>query len=146
MQTGSSHPILRGIKRTSSIVHRRIADTPGINDCRKIYKQLDLSEVDLSFAGRLRANNQSVKAIWKLSVGDPIQLEAASGRFVLTNSQGETVGRLAGKFEAPRGATFVGGQVFAIVARHRDDSSEEFHAQLRQERWEVIVPELVFSI
>jgi ATP-dependent DNA helicase RecQ len=146
MQTNSSHPILRGIGRTSSTLYRRIADTTAIDDCRKIYKQLDLSEVDLSFAGRRGINNPSVSAIWKLSVGDPIRLEAAGDQFVLANSQGVTVGRLARKFKAPKGAIFVGGQVFAIVTRHRDDSSEEFHSQLRQERWEVIVPELVFAM
>jgi ATP-dependent DNA helicase RecQ len=145
MQTNSSHPILRSIKSGSSMLHRRIAGKVAIDDCRRIYKQLDLSEVDLSFAGRLRANDPSVSAIWKLNVGDPIKLEATGDGLVLVNSQGVIVGRLARKFEVPKGTTFVGGHVFAIVTRNRDDSSEEFHSQLRQERWEVIVPELIFA-
>jgi ATP-dependent DNA helicase RecQ len=145
MQTNSSHPILRGIRRTSSMLHRHIAKKTGIDDCRKIYKQLNLSEVDLSFAGRLQANDPSVRAIWKLNAGDPIKLETAGDSLILTNSQGVTVGRLARRFEAPSGTTCVGGRVLAIVRRQRDDSSEEFRSQLRQERWEVIVPELIFT-
>ena len=146
IQTNSSHPILGGIRLRSSMLHRRIVGSSAIDDCRNIYRRLDLSEVDLSFAGRLHANDASVSAIWKVNVGDPIKLEATGNRLVLTNSQGVIIGRLARKFEAPKGATFVGGQVLAIVTRYRDDSSEEFHSQLRQERWEVIVPELIFTI
>jgi ATP-dependent DNA helicase RecQ len=145
IQINPLHPILGGIGRTSSMFRRRVNGKLKTEDCRKIYRQLDLSEIDLSFAGRLPANHPSVSAIWNLNVGDPIKLETEGDRFLLTNSQGVIVGRLAKKFEAPKGATFVGGQVFAIVARCRDDSSKDFHAQLRQERWEIIVPELIFT-
>lgn len=35
--------------------------------------------------------------------------------------------------------------VAAIIVREREDSEAEYHDRLRCERWEVVVPDLVFA-
>lgn len=39
----------------------------------------------------------------------------------------------------------IGGRVEAIVMRMREDSKEEYAGSLRCDRWEVVVPELMFA-
>jgi ATP-dependent DNA helicase RecQ len=40
---------------------------------------------------------------------------------------------------------FVSGQVKAVIVRRREDSEPEYQATLRCDRWEVVLPELVFE-
>lgn len=40
--------------------------------------------------------------------------------------------------------TCVEARLLAIVVRRREDGDPAYHGQLRCERWEVVVPELVF--
>jgi ATP-dependent DNA helicase RecQ len=40
---------------------------------------------------------------------------------------------------------FLSGQVKAVIVRRREDSEPEYHAALRCDRWEVVLPELVFE-
>lgn len=63
----------------------------------------------------------------------------------MTDKTGVIVCRLAKKYAPPRGADFIAGSVFAISTRVRDDSSEEYQAQLERDEWSVVLPELVFQ-
>jgi hypothetical protein len=55
------------------------------------------------------------------------------------------VGRLARSFDAPAGMTCIDARVAAIGVRTREDSAGEFADLVRCDRWEVVVPELVFA-
>ena len=50
------------------------AAAPDTSQCMMHYQTLDLSQVDLSFAGRLREGNPSLEAIRRLRAGDPVSL------------------------------------------------------------------------
>lgn len=139
------HPILDGINDSAFLIRRGADAVPEISDCQQVYQCLSLGDVDLSFAGRLANDNPSLSAINELRVGDPVHLEKADDRWVMTNQTGVTVGRLSRRYEPPGDVAFVDGQVFAIVTRLRDDSSEQYQRYLRRPRWEVVVPEFVFK-
>jgi hypothetical protein len=40
---------------------------------------------------------------------------------------------------------FLSGQVKAVIVRRREDAEPEYQAALRCERWETVLPELVFG-
>jgi len=49
------------------------------------------------------------------------------------------------RLRAARGMRCIAASVAAIIVREREDSEPEYHARLRCERWEVVVPDLVFG-
>ena len=54
MRFSERHPILDGVADDGAFLIRRAMETTiDISDCRKRYQRLDLSEVDLGYAGRL---------------------------------------------------------------------------------------------
>ena len=100
--------------------------------------------VDLSWAGRLADRNPALAAITKASVGDPVTLVSANGAWLIKNSGGETLGRMAHAWTPPQGRTFLCGKVGAIVRWRKADNKEEYRDHLRREEWEVVLPELTF--
>jgi len=126
------------------LIRARSRNSIDVSECKKIYQILDLSEVDLSFAGRLSADNTSLAALSRLNAGDPLLLKQNGDRWEIADRNGITVGRLAKKFSPPASAQFREGSVYAISTRVRQDSAEEYHAQLKREEWNVVLPELVF--
>lgn len=129
----------------SALLRTSDADIKDVSDCQKVYQRLKLSDVDLSYAGRLHPMNAALPAIAALNVGDSVYLKRANDSWVIANAKGLVVGRLARKYTPPPGMAFKSGTVAAIVVRREEDSSEEFHAHLMRKRWEVVIPELVFS-
>jgi ATP-dependent DNA helicase RecQ len=145
LSLGGKNPLFVDAGDQAFLVRARPSHATDVSACSKIYQTLDLSEVDLSFAGRLNAGNPSLSALERLSSGDPIHLEQSGDRWVVTDKNGITVCRLAKKYSPPSGASFVGGCVYAISIRIRDDSAEEYQAQLKRDEWTVVLPELVFQ-
>ena len=80
----------------------------------------------------------------EFAAGDPVGLRQNGERWQIVDRHGVAIGRLARKFEPPAGATFLEGRVYAITTRYRSDSAESFQSQLRQDRWSVVLPELVY--
>jgi ATP-dependent DNA helicase RecQ len=113
--------------------------------CGRVYQCLDLSQVDLSYAGRLGNRHPSQEAIRRLTTGSPIKLVHAGNRWLITDAAGATVGRLAQKYQPPKGHRFIHGDVIGVIVRRKEDSAEEYHASLKLQSWEVVVPELVFE-
>ncbi|AZQ66717.1 hypothetical protein EF888_05920 [Silicimonas algicola] len=111
----------------------------------KLYRTLDPSDVDLSFAGRLHDANASLGGIERLRTEDALLLVLRGDRWLLTDRQGTAVFCLAKKFAPPAGANFLHGSVHAISMRVREDSAEEYHGYLRRETWSVVLPEPVFE-
>lgn len=109
------------------------------------YQVPDLKSVDLSWAGRLFADNLSLVAIERAKVGDPLQLYRKDDTWLLQNADGVTLGRMAKSWSPPHGLKFLRGEVGAVIRWRKLDSSEDYRDHLRREQWEVIVPELVFG-
>ena len=69
----------------------------------------------------------------------------AHERWELLDRSRTVVGRLARAFEPPPGMRCVSAAVHAVVTWSRDASEPEFRDGLECDRWEVVVPELVFE-
>lgn len=104
----------------------------------RCYVQLTLGEVDIGFAGRSAVSNPIHKAISDLQIGHPLTLKHDGDRFLLQDSQGRVVGRTAKSF-AP---DIVVDQCYVegIVARYAEEGDPQFHASLKMDSWEVVIP------
>ncbi|EXI64960.1 MAG: ATP-dependent DNA helicase RecQ [Candidatus Accumulibacter adjunctus] len=110
------------------------------------YRQLHPGEVDIGFAGRQAAGHPVQRAIAALQPGDPLHLRHDGRRWLLLDGKDRLVGRLAASYAPPAGMDCVAARVAAIVVRWRsDDRSTEHAHRIRCERWEVVLPELVFA-
>ena len=126
----------------------RAPDVKGLNSAasREVVRTLNPSEVVLDFAGRMATGHRAVQAPDSIAAGDPVGLKQDGDRWLIVDRHNVAIGRLARKFEPPKGATFVEGSVHAIIMRYRSDSTESFQPQLRQQRWSVALPELVYTL
>ncbi len=142
---GKRHPILEDLNNDAFLIRAPKRSRSDLSECRKLYVTLDLSEVDLSFAGRLSPGDASLAAIARLKSETALRLVERGDRWALTDRNGTLVCRLAKKFTPPVGVQFVYGSVLAISTRFREDSAEEYQNQLERDVWEVILPELIFG-
>jgi len=145
MTMANTHPILDTLNDNAFLIRGRPRDTLDVSECRKVYQTLDPSEVDLSFAGRLAAGHASHRALDHLKPDDPLLLAQRGESWIITNTAGVPVCRLAKKYRPPEGRRFIRGSVHAITTRFREDSSEEYQAQLQRDAWSVVLPELVYQ-
>jgi ATP-dependent DNA helicase RecQ len=145
VKMGSRHPILDGLNDEPFLPRQRKQGTVDVSECGKHYQTLEMSEVDLSFAGRLLDGNVSLQALARLKAGDPVFLRQQGSNWQLTDRDGILVCRLAKKFAPPPNAVFLHGSVCAIMTRVRDDSAEEYQSSLKRDEWSVVLPELVFE-
>jgi ATP-dependent DNA helicase RecQ len=105
----------------------------------------ELNEVDIGFAGRYAANHPTHQAIANLTSDDQIFLIQRNERWDLTDMNGKLIGRMSKKFSPPPATEFLSARVVAIIVRLREDSPDEYQAQIGCDHWEVVVPELVFA-
>jgi ATP-dependent DNA helicase RecQ len=110
-----------------------------------IYQVPNLKTVDLSWPGRLRAGHLSLAAISAAKVGDPLHIVRDGSTWMMRNTQGQALGRMAKSWSPPEGLGFLRGEVGAIVRWRKSDNQEEFRQRLHRDAWEAIVPELVFG-
>jgi ATP-dependent DNA helicase RecQ len=130
----------------TAILPRRVApDTAALPRARMRYVPPDPKLVDLSFAGRLTAGHPSLAAIAAACPGDPVHLISDGERWRIEDPQGRTLARLSRAFAPPENATFLRGEIAAILNWRREDGDEAYHHLLRRNRWEVVLPELVFD-
>ncbi|MEE4193511.1 MAG: RecQ family ATP-dependent DNA helicase [Halieaceae bacterium] len=109
------------------------------------YVRLTLKDVDLGFAGRFSEKHGVHRAIKAVTPGARLDLRLDGKRYDLIDNLGQRVGRLAKSFKPPHGMTLESVEAVAIVQRYKQDSAAEYHSKIQSERWEVILPELVFS-
>ena len=142
--TSGEHSLLKaGVK---SILRRRVV--PDLGDSmptRKIYQLPNLDAVDLSFAGRQRDGHEVHVAVRDASVGDDVSLEFREPHWVLTDSSGRILGRMAKAWHPPEGHILASGQVGAIINWRKADNGEEYIQYLKRDSWETVLPELVFQ-
>jgi ATP-dependent DNA helicase RecQ len=104
MRFSERHPMLDGLGDDSAFMIRRAMEaTIDISDCRKRYQRLDLSEVDLGYAGRLLHEHPALASLQRLSAGDRVGLKRNGERFLIVSDDGHVVGRLAEKYVPPDG-------------------------------------------
>ena len=139
------HPVLSGISDAAFLIRRAGSEAPDTSGCRSHYETLDLSRIDISWAGRLGEGHASLKAIGELRVGDAVRLTLEGGRWFLTDGAGVAVARLAKSWSPPPDAAFRAGRVMAITVRRREDGEAGYDHLIRRDTWEVVIPELVFE-
>ena len=144
LSMGDSHPYIDDLDGPAVV--RRTPDGKGLDvaDCARIYRTLNPSEIDLDFAGRLAHGSRAAGSLDRIAPGDAVGLEQDGDHWLIADHDGVAIGRLARKFEPPKGATFLNGTVHAITTRYRSDSAESFQSYLKQDRWSVVLPELVY--
>lgn len=142
--THGAHPFLR--PDGMAILPRRVTpDTVALPRARLRYVSPDPRLVDLSFAGRLPDGHPTLAAISATRPGDPVTLARNDDRWRIEDAQGRTLARLARAFAPPEGATFLRGEVAAILNWRKEDGDESYHHLHRRAEWEVVLPELVFE-
>ncbi len=126
---------------------RRHAALPDVKDLPpdRAYLMPDMSQVFIDWAGRLRAGDVSHQAIAQARTGDPVTLNQQNGRWWVTDRQGRRLIGMKGGWGVPAGRRIVSAAIGAIVARHAHESGEDHRAKLQQERWEVVLPEIILE-
>ena len=146
VQMQGRHRLLESLADEPSVLVRQDRGVPEVpHALRRRYWPLALKDVDLGYAGRQQPHALAHRAIAALSPGDPLVLRQVAERWELCDRDGQVVGRLARSFMPPAGMHFLSGQVKAVIVRRREDAEPEYQAALRCERWETVLPELVFG-
>ncbi len=109
------------------------------------YERLGLSDVDLGLAGRFEANMPIHRAIAALEPGSLLELKFERDKWVVADSSGMTVSRLSATYKPPPRMACTSAQVSAIVIWYRSDSTPEYQGLCKCEKWEVVIPKLVFE-
>ena len=118
---------------------------PPTPELSRRYRRLTLSDVHLSFAGYKPPDHPTHRAIAELAPGDQLQVRRESNRWKLCNYEGDVVGTLASKFESPLAMRCAKATVLAITTWSRDRSDPQYHQRLKNDTWEVVIPELVLE-
>ena len=140
------HPIQDRLRDSSAVLWREPASLPSpAPELERRYRHLSLRDVYLSFVGRKPSADRVHRAIEALSPGDQLQVRQQSGRWELLDGAGVVVGTLAGRFEPPADTRCVDASVASIVSWKRSYSDPQYQQQLKCDRWEVVVPELIFE-
>ena len=112
---------------------------------KRVHCRLTPRDVFLSFAGNKDPGDRIHAAIDALAVDDPLKVDSRAQPWELANQWGTVVGRLAKGFEPPEGMRCIGATVHAVLVRRRDQSEPDYQEGHKCDRWEVVVPELVFE-
>jgi ATP-dependent DNA helicase RecQ len=145
LRSGVPNPLLKSLSESSAVVVRSAPppEVLGANLARR-FERLALAQVDLGFAGRFAAGHRVHRDISALAAGDRVNLVTAGDRLELWNLAGRPVGRLAKKYQVKDGYRVVEARVSAITVRQKD-ANPEYAEMARTDRWEVVVPELIYE-
>ena len=141
-----SHHIQDALHDTPSTLRRSPLELPPpAPELARQYRRLSLGDAFLSFAGYRHAGHPVHQAIADLSPGDLLKVRVGASRWELLNRSGTVVGQLARSFEekAPKDMRCTSATILAIATWDRESS--EYQDGLQCDRWEVVVPELVFE-
>lgn len=145
-QFNKHHALLRNLSGDPSLLFREQMQLPKpAPELARRYLRPTLRDVDLGFAGRYEASHSVHRAISRLTTGECLRLRDEEGRSELIDKKGRIVGRLARSFDPPAGMKCIAASVRAIIVRGREDSEPEYLDRVRCERWEVVVPELIYA-
>ncbi len=141
------HPFQDSLSNLPSVQYRRpLVDFPPARpELARSYRRLSLRDIFLSFAGYRRPEDPVHRAIAALSPGDTLGVRESTNRWQLLDGNGTVVGQLASSFAPPNGMRCAYATVLAIVSWEKEKSEPDYQDNLRCEKWEVVVPELVFE-
>ena len=142
----ASHPFQDALQANPSVLRRDpVTFPPAPPGLARSYRRLALSDVYLSFAGYKPPNDRVHRAIAALSPGDQLQAQRQADWWELLDTAGTVVGTLSRRFKAPDGMRCVSASVAAVATWSRDRSDPQYQQRLKNNTWEVVVPELVFE-
>jgi ATP-dependent DNA helicase RecQ len=133
------------ILQSKAVLSRTKQEPHSIANLERRYERLGFADVDLGLAGRFEVHTPIHQAIAALEPGSPLELKLQRDRWVLAQGNGITVGRLSAAYNPPPGMVCMSAQVSAIVVWNRTDSKPEYQGLSRCEKWEVVIPQLVFE-
>ncbi len=141
-----THVLLDALAKSPAVLHRAPTQLPPpALELARHYQRLTLGDVNLGFAGRRAPGHKVHRAISALTAGDALQIRQIQAGWELVDRASSPVGRLARGFVPPAGMECIAANVAAIITRRREDEQPEFRERARCERWEVVVPDLVFA-
>ena len=144
-QAGEPHPFCDELESVPSVLKRQPGPLHLTAELGKRYITPSMREIDLGFAGGKAGNHRVHQDIASLQPGDWLDLRHDGQGWMLTNTHGHVVGRMARAFTPPQRMGFTHGRVLAIQTRSISQVGEEFKPSMNMKEWEVVVPELVFS-
>ena len=129
------------------VLHRKdpVELPPAPPELARRYRRLGLGDVFISFAGYRPPGHPVHRAIAALSPGDRLQARQSEDRYQLLDRNGTQVGTLAAAYQPPADTRCAFATVLAIATWDRDSSDPEYQSSLRSDKWEVVLPELVFE-
>lgn len=140
------HALLDNLPAGAHVLHRASTDLPDPPPAlARHFSRLSLKDIDLGFAGCHPSTRPVHEFIAALRVGDSLELKTVGARRVLVDSRGREVGRLVNGYKFPTGMRPVAARVAGVIVWKRDDSKAEYRDDCRCEKWEVVVPDLVFE-
>jgi ATP-dependent DNA helicase RecQ len=145
-RVGKRHALLDALPESPGLLRRQLAVLPAATpEMARRYLSLTPQDVDIGFSGRHQLTDPLHAAIAALSAGDPVALVQGARHWELRDRSGRTVGRLSKAFTPPAGLCFVSARVASVLVWCRDEVDPGYQALARCERWEVVLPELVFG-
>ena len=143
---GAPNPYIKLLRGHRSVLRRDPVALPEPPlAVHQTYRKLSLGDVFISFAGYRSRRDRVHRAIAGLAPGDDLGLDDSEKPWCLLDQKGVAVGRLASGFTPPEGMRCAKATVYAVLTRRREQSSPEYQADLKCDRWEVVLPELVFE-
>ncbi|MDD2749189.1 MAG: RecQ family ATP-dependent DNA helicase [Acidithiobacillus sp.] len=138
-----ANPLLEYLPEMPALQRRNI-DVPEENqpDLLLNYVTLSLRDVDLGFAGRKNAQDRIHAYIKALQPGNVLHIDLESR--AIRDMAGHTVGKLAKAYQIPEGKKYLRASVAAILLRTKARTEENYRPSIQVDRWEVVMPELVF--
>ncbi|MCC6472848.1 MAG: ATP-dependent helicase, partial [Burkholderiales bacterium] len=142
----AGNALLDGLPESPAILRRAAVALPGPGpELARRYRLLTLADIDLGYAGRQARGHAVHHAIAGLAAGAALELRREAQHWVLHDARGRRVGRLSRSFSPPKGLSCIQARVAASVVRRREDAQAGYARLARCERWEVVVPELVYG-
>ena len=145
MNTGNGNPFFKSLVGHDSALFREPPQHAATREQepKEIRRRLTLRDIDLSYPDR--ANGDRVPdAIRELQPGDPLTIDQSVQPWGLWTPGGVLVGRLSRRSQQTMPNAPTGAEVMAVAAWDASKSTPEYRIGLRRERWEVVVPELIF--
>jgi ATP-dependent DNA helicase RecQ len=142
----AGHALLDALPDAASLLRRPPPRLPPpAPELARCYQRLTPADVDLDYAGRQSPAAPIHCAVASLSIGDALHLRRERARWLLLDDAGNCVARLARSYLISEGVTCITARVAAVLVRRREDVQPDFLDRIRCERWELVLPELVFA-
>jgi ATP-dependent DNA helicase RecQ len=141
MDMSIGNPILRDLGNDQCLLRRRAdIDPADVLACGRLYRRLEMADVNLGYAGRLHEESTTARAIAELRTGDWLCVDPGEDAWLLFDARGRKVGKLAKQWKPDPGTVPVEARVYAILRRSADDDGG---THIKRQRWETVIPEIV---